>query len=268
MMKTTRTLTGLFLLAQSLSACSNSQFLKGMSLSVTQVNSEEYINVSTQVSMGNIALAELTIPIQDPHSGVNLGSIALESSPGGIQTITLSLNASSVTNGNSSLGMTLPNGRTLPSAVGAVSGDIVGIPVLSQSRVYVGGDLKSSMIVGFALSISAFDSISVIGNSNIFFQQTFNSSLSGVAGLFTGASPNQSGLAVFARYTAPAAVPGPIHVLAAKTAGRSQDPIAISTSGKLAKHAANTVLNDDMSSSNEQKVYNFMYGETQVVRPQ
>jgi hypothetical protein len=261
-------LVGLSMIAQSLTACSNSSFLKSMSLSVSEQNSQDFINLTTEVSMGNISLTELTLPIYDPNTQVQLGEIDLNSAADGA--ITLSLNASAVTSGTSALGATLPNGRALPGAMASTT--LVGIPVLNYSRVYIGGDLKSSIVVGMALTISAFDSLSAIGNANIFFGEAFNTSLSGIAGLYTGTAANESGIAVFATYTAPVVAPTPAsavaldaHILAASSVSASP---SISVSGQTPKNKANTQYNEGMSQGGEEKAYNFMYGSKRKVSPQ
>jgi hypothetical protein len=80
-------LVGLSMIAQSLTACSNSSFLKSMSLSVSEQNSQDFINLTTEVSMGNISLTELTLPIYDPNTQVQLGEIDLNSAADGNEEI-------------------------------------------------------------------------------------------------------------------------------------------------------------------------------------
>jgi len=247
-------LAGLVFLVQSMTACSNSQFLKSMSLSVTDQNNQSFINLTTEVAMGNIALAELTIPITDPKNGKELGSVALQTAADGNQEIVLSVNSTAVLSGNASLGSTLPNGRAIPGATGVSTSALVGIPVLNNSVVYVGGDMKAHIIVGMAITI-----------------QAFNTSLSGLAGLYTSTTPDQSGIAVFAEYTAPATTTTTTAVAAvaskALLSSEAASP-AISVSGKVGSHQYNTKITEGSSTSGEQTAYNFFYGEKQVVRPQ
>jgi hypothetical protein len=262
-------LVSLAVVAQTLSACSGSQFLKSMDLSVTEQNSNSFINLSTEVAMGNISLAQATITIQDPNDPTKeLGSIGMDTAADGNQTFTLSLDATTILKGDPTLGSTLPNGRALPTAVG---GTMLGLPVLNDSRVYVGGDLKSTILVGFALTISAFDSLGVIGNSNIFFADAFNTSLSGVAGIFSGTTAGTSGLAVFAKYTAPvtASTPAPVATASVRELSLSSAQVAtISVSGKVVGNKPNTVINEGASQGGEQTVYNYFYGQKRVVSPQ
>jgi hypothetical protein len=284
-----RSIIGLLIIGQSLMACSNSQFLKGMNLAVNERNSENYVDLSAEIDMGNISLAGLSLPIYDPHSNLEIGQVGLGTAADGKQQITLSLNATSVLSGDPTLGATLPNGRPIPSAVGAPTNTLMGIQVLNYSRVYIGGDLKSTIYVGVALAIQALDSVTgSIGSANLFFAETFNSNLSGVAGIFSSATAHQNGIAVFAKYTAPtAAIAAPVaavappatpvvnapdaqyyaapRILAQKTVATTAAASTLSVSGVSAN--ANTIENDGMGQKGEQKVYNYFYGKKRSVRP-
>ena len=292
MIRNPKSLIGLLIIGQSLMACSNSQFLKSMNLAVNERDSQSYVDLSAEIDMGNISLAGISVPIYDPHSNVEIGQIGLGAAADGKEQITLSLNATSVLSGDPTLGATLPNGRAIPSSVGAATNELMGIQVLQYSRVYIGGDLKSTIYVGVALAIQALDSVtSNIGSANLFFAETFNANLSGVAGIFTSATAHQNGIAVFAKYTAPTATtPAPTTI----TATASPTPIvnapaaflaqprqlsqkgpatttlavispSISVSGRSA--GANTVVNEGMGQNGEQKVYNYFYGKKRSVRP-
>ena len=275
--------------SSSLTACSkNSQFLKSMDLSVTEKNNTSFVNLSAEVDLGNISIDGLQIPILDPHTQTEVGSVSLSAATSGKELVTLSLDAASLLHGDASLGATLPNGRALPSSIGAQTGSVFAIPILNYSRVYIGGDLKSSIVVGVALAVQALDNVtgSVGLNSNIFFSQAFNSSLTGVAGIYASGTAHQNGIAVFGRYTAPAAssVPAstPIpEVVTADSGLNTTAPIqikrvssfatesasvtTISVSGKTPLQTGNTVLNDGMSNQGEQRLYQYFYGKKRTV---
>jgi hypothetical protein len=278
-----RSVVGLMVLGQSLMACSNSQFLKGMNLAVNERASQSYVDLSAEIDMGNVSLAGLSVPIYDPHSNLEIGQVGLGTAADGKQQITLSLNATSVLSGDPSLGSTLPNGRAIPSAVGAPANTLMGIQVLNYSRVYIGGDMKSTIYVGIALAIQALDNVtSNLGSTNLFFAETFNTQLSGVAGIFSSATAHQNGIAVFGKYTAPttttpatttiAASTTSIPTMAFKSMGHEQaqsdfavSSPTISVSGVSAN--ANTVINDGMGQAGEQKVYKYFFGRKRSVRP-
>jgi hypothetical protein len=277
--KISKSLLVLALLAmgQTLTACTNSQFLKAMDLSVTEQNNDAYINLSTEVSLGNIAIASAQIAITDPNTKVEYGQIAFSTAADGNQQVTLSLNETAVTAGSTSLGNTLPNGRVIPTGTGVNTAGLIGIPVLNNSMVYVGGDLKTKIVIGMAVTISAFDSLSVIGNSNIFFQGTFNTSLSGLAGLYTSTTPNQSGIAIFAEYTAPTTTTVPATPVTAAAASakvlvsnKTSTPTTttIAASGKFSSKQYNTKYTDGADTNGEQTAYSYFYGKKRVVKVQ
>ncbi len=269
--------------ALSLSACSdNSQFLKSMSLSVSEQNSESYIKLAAEVDLGNVLIDGVQIPVYDPHTQVEIGQVSLGAGPNGKELITLALNASSILHADPRLGSTLPNGRLLPSSVGIASGEMLAIPVLEHSRVYIGGDLKTSIVVGVALALQSLDSVTGSAglNANIFFSQIFNPNLSGTAGIYASGTAHQNGIAVFGKYTAPVTapvVPVPSQ-LAQKTAfsAKGMETLAsvetglipsVSVSGVTSLQAGNTIVNDQMSKKRQERLYKYFYGKKRLVRP-
>ncbi len=245
-----------------------------MNVTVTEQNSESYVNLSAEVDLGNLSIDNLTIPVADPHNNLNIGQISFGTAASGKELITISLDASSMLHADPTLGSTLPNGRPLPSAVGMPAGEMFAIPVLNYSRVYIGGDLKNTIAIGAAFSLKALDNpMSSIGlNSNIFFSQTFSPILSGVAGVYASPNANQNGIAVFGRYTAPTNTGTSLMASTSTEVGmfskvQAQKTVPVTASG-VTGAAGNTVVNDQMSSSGEQKVYNTFYGKKRRVSPQ
>ena len=78
----------------------------------------------------------------------------------------------------------------------------MGVNILNSSRVYVGGDLKTAVYAGVALTIPGLDQVmsQIPTPANIFYQGTFQNVL-GIAGIYTSPSQSQSGIAVFGKYT-------------------------------------------------------------------
>lgn len=261
-----------------LTACSNNtQFLKGMNLSVNQQNSESFVNLSAEIDLGNLALDSLSFPVLDPHSGKELGQITLGAGPNGKEQVTLSLSANALLKGDASLGATLPNGLPLPSALGLTSGQMLAIPALNYSRVYIGGDLKSSIVVGVALAVQALDRVtgSIGLSSNIFFSQVFNPNLSGVAGIYASGTAHQNGIAVFGKYTATAVKPTPVTAslrslaqLRTRDANTEETEVSsFSFSGVTGPESANVTANDGMSERSQEKLYRYFYGKKRTLRP-
>ena len=212
------------LLPLLLSACGNvpQTFLNSLTINTSTQNNDTYVNLSATVSLGSTTLASLSIPIQDPKSGVVLGQVSLSTNASQQEQITLSVNETALVHGDSSLGSTMPNGQPLPLALGAATGSVLGIPILQKSRIYIGGDLKSKIIVGVAFAIQALDGVtSGMGiPANVFFSNQFGTQVFGLAGLFTSPNVGENGIAVFGTYTVPANVPSPLVMAANQTQAR------------------------------------------------
>lgn len=278
-------------------ACSgqSAQFLKSMNVSVTQQNSEEFINLTAEVNLGNSTLASLTIPVYDPHTNSEIGQVTFGQAADGNQQITVSVDASSILHADPTLGLTLPNGLPIPPSLGATTGSLLAFPILNSSRVYIGGDLKTNIIVGAAFGIPGLDSImSKIGfPGNILFSQTFNTNLSGMAGIYASPNVNQNGIAVFAKANIPATAtptPGPTALAAttaasttaasntAKVAVRSLAMVtntgtpsatsfaSVSVSG-VTPASGNTMVNENVNSKHQNKLLNYFYGSRKTLRP-
>ena len=141
-------LTGLGLTALSLQACSSSlpQFLQNVDVSVTQQNNNQYVNLTAVVNLGNVSVSGVSIPINDPHTGANLGSVNFGQNAAGQSTIGISVDETTLTKGDPTLGSSLPNGKPLPFGLAATYGNVLAIPIKNQSRIYLGGDFKQNII--------------------------------------------------------------------------------------------------------------------------
>ncbi len=178
------------------------QFL-GAELSTRTQDQETWASLETIVKIGETRLPELLIPVVHPQTRLVLGELQTYPLADGTNSIAISVSLNQVAKLDSSLGLTLPNGREIPRSLGAEAGSLVGIPILERSRIYVGGGTKKDLFLGVALSIDQLDS--VLGANplalNAFFPVQFSPELSGLYGLFTAprASNGSSGIAFFAR---------------------------------------------------------------------
>ena len=263
-----------------LAACGNTpQFLRTMDLSITDQNSQNFINLSAEVNLGNAALASLTIPVYDPTNNLEIGQVTFGQAADGNEQITISVDASSLMHGDPTLGQTLPNGLPIPSSLGVPSGTLLAIPILNSSRIYVGGDLKTSVVLGAAFGIPGLDSVMAeIGMAgNIFFSQNFTTDFFGMAGIYASPTTSENGIAVFGRYTIPA-IPAPSATPAAaelKMANfRSAEKIQvantsvplISVKGVMPK-SGNLSESQNMNQNSGKKLYNYFYGKKNILRP-
>jgi hypothetical protein len=180
------------------------------------------------------------------------------------------LDATSVLRADPSLGLTLPNGLPIPASFNIASGSLMAIPILDSSRVYIGGDLKTSIVIGAALGIKGLDPVmSGVGlPGNIFFTQNFNPTLSGMAGIYASPAANGNGIAVFGKYTLPTQS-APLAVAkfsARQSESASAEIVPVSVSG-VTGTTGNEVLNEQVNSDAQKKLINFFYGRKKVLRP-
>jgi hypothetical protein len=195
-----------------LSACSakNNVALKGIDLSTSVAGTDTYINMEAIVAMGNLKFPNVEFSIINPVDSTNIGEMGLLSLADGTNQLTISIDYEKASQINPALGTTLPNQREVPVSIVGSSTKLIGIPILQNSRIYLGGDLKSDLYVGAAIAISAFDGVmnEVPIPLNIFFTHPFSADVTGYAGLFTGVQSGQNGVAVFVKktMTAPSSV--------------------------------------------------------------
>jgi hypothetical protein len=235
----------------ALTACSGKNILNSLNVGIRSQNQETDLELSAVVNLGNLNLEEIQIPVLDPKTQTKLGIIGFTTNPSGGQRISLVINASSLIHANLELGTTLPNGRPLPSSLGLGTQGALAIPVLNSSRVYIGGDLKSKLILGIALTLPEMDSVTsrIPVNSNIFFRHAFTSELMGIAGIYSSPDPHQSGIAVFGQFT-------PTQGLNLATQVRSRIIFRSQTQSENPNNRDRTVL----SPSDQIKLLNFFQG--------
>lgn len=226
-------LTVLSTLALSATACSprNDVAIKGVDLSTHVVNSDTFVDMEAIITMGNLKFPNTEIGIVDPKTQKPLGQLTLQSLADGTNSITISVDYESATRLDSSLGKTLPNERELPSQLLLGSTTVIGIPILQQSRIYVGGDLQKDFYIGAAIAIPALDSTltQVPIPLNIFFNFPFSPEVVGVGGIFTGTQKGQNGVGIFVKKSAPVPAPAPTSAPAFRSLASVQKASASST---------------------------------------
>ncbi len=201
-------LTSLSIVAvSSLSACGSNQNLaiKGVDVSTSQINSDTYVNMEAIILMGSLSFPNLQVPVLNPQTLQPIGQLTLQHLNDNSNSLSVSIDYSQVAKLNPALGQTLPNGREIPILLGAQNAALAAIPILTGSKIYLGGDLNKDLFIGAAIAIPAFDSImtKVPIPLNIFFNFPFSTEITGVGGLFSGPSAGQNGVAVFVKRSAP-----------------------------------------------------------------
>jgi hypothetical protein len=254
--------TATCLLALSLTACSSSlsQFLQNVDVSTSSENNQQYVNLTAVVSLGNVSVSGISIPVKDPQTGANLGSVTFGQNSSGQSTIGLSLDATTISKGDATLGSTLPNGKALPFALATTYGDVMAVSILQNSRVYIGGDLQSNIIIGVALGVSALDGIEseIGGAANLFFSHSFSSSVTGMGGIYGSTTPGESGIAVFAKYTPPVVTIAPVTSPSA--------PVAIKSASPRRLVASDVREVDEVTENSNLKIYNYFYGKRKELK--
>jgi len=179
-------------------------------LSSSILNGDTYVQVQADVKVGKIKFPNMDTPVVDPISGDQLGYIKIApqdaAEPKKGSHIEISVNATRASRGGGVLGKTLPNGRPLPRRLklDAESLVVAGIPILMNSRIYVGADGKDKLFAGMALGLPVIDQATVYVPVplNLFFGFKIRDPLRAVAGVYTSPLPMHSGLAFFAEKSA------------------------------------------------------------------
>ncbi len=274
MMYQWKTIGTIVLVSTTQFACGNQtpQFLRSVDVSVTEQNSENFINLSAEVNLGNATLGSLSIPVYNPRNQQQLGLVTFGDAGDGNQKITVSLDATSVLSADPTLGQTLPNGLPIPPSLGVAQGSLLAYPILNDSRVYVGGDLRTSVVIGAAFTIPGLNISGVGIGGNLFFSQNFSPSLFGMAGVYLSPGSNSSGIAVFGKYTipaTPAATPASLvqaRVAATSLASTGSGIRTFKVHGSMPK-SGNNVINQNISSKGQNGLMNYFYGNKKVMRP-
>ncbi len=227
-----------------LSACSPNEklTLKGIDLSTSHVGGDTYIDMEAIIVTGNLKFPNIEVPVMNPASGQSFGQMALQHLDDGTNRIYVSIDYDDAIKLDPKLGKTLPNGREVPSQLGVGSAALVGVPVLEQSRIYVGGDLQKDLFIGAAISIPALDTTfnQVPVPLNLFFNFPFSTEIMGEAGLFSSPQKSQNGVAVFVKKSAPTTHPSsPSRKLASIS---ESQPVLIPSGGEEIKHLGTFTL--------------------------
>ena len=197
--------------------------IRGVDLHTHEAAGDTYIDLEAIVSLGNLKLPNTDSSITDPKQHV-MGDFVIQHLDDGTSRIAISVNYNEASKIDNSLGKTLPNTRNTPTQLGNEI-QMVGIPVLQNSRLYVGGDPQNTFYAGFALDVPVFDHIlsQIPTPLNMFMLFPFSTEVFGVGGIYTSPQVGQNGFAVFAKKTQPNLSPST--VLASQQSGSDLDEL-------------------------------------------
>jgi hypothetical protein len=187
-----------------LSACGQnplSNAFKNISISNIDQNGDAIVELRTEVGSGNIIFATGTLPIVDPKTGKDYGTISMERTLDGKNILLISANVTGIKLGHVLSDNKLPNGANVPIA-GLSS--LVAVPAGKSSRIYIGTTTSDEIVVGAAVAVKEFDSLAgYIPGASIFFNLSQTSQVNGLGGFFTSSESGKSGIALFAEVQKP-----------------------------------------------------------------
>ncbi len=189
----------------SLSSCGKKiAILKGVDVESTLQGGHDWVTLDAVLSLGSLKLPGAEIGIQNPKTGVPMGTVTYSALQDGTSQVGLSIDLTQASQLDPRLGTSLPNARELPASLGVGTTSIIGIPISTESRVYVGGSLSADLYLGIALGIPALDSVTgkIPLSLNLFLPVPFSAQVLGVGGLYTSSVKGENGIGIFVRKTA------------------------------------------------------------------
>lgn len=157
------------------------------------VEDDFYVTLSSTLELGNVSLPSLSIPLVILKTGVEIGTLSMQTGIGGKNTFAFSLNLSAVTHLNGAVSK-LPNGGLLP-LIG--TNKTIEIPLKHNISIYLSfGDGIAAF--GIAVPFKTLDALGAqIGTSALF--PVFNiKNVFGAAGIYTSKTAGKNGFGLFA----------------------------------------------------------------------
>lgn len=194
-----------------LSACGQNNMadaFKNIKVSNIDENGNAIVELKTEVGTANLLFSDQTLPITDPKTGKNYGTITMARTADGKNLLTVSANISGLKLANVLPDNKLPNGKDVPIA-GLTS--LVAVPAGTNSRVYIGETTTGvTLVVGAAIAVKEFDNfVTYIPNANVFSTLVDSSGVKGSGGFFTSSESGKNGIAIFVETARPAGLPIP-----------------------------------------------------------
>lgn len=190
--KTGKSLFALSLLFIFVSCGSNKPSVRDIKVDPHYEGADLYLSVSADLSIGNLSLQNISLPIIVPSSGENIGSVSMVSQMDGANLLDIDLNVSAVANVQGQEAR-LPNGNPLP-LIG--SNQTIVIPVSKGAQIYLTLD-NGQVAIGTAIPIKTLDQVGAnVGSASLFPSFHIDRAV-GSAGLFTSKTAGQNGIGLF-----------------------------------------------------------------------
>lgn len=154
---------------------------------------EVLVSMDAVLSIGNVSLSDITLPIIIPRSQKEVGSISMYTNLEGQNKFEIEINLSQIAN-ISVVSATLPNGNSLPLIR---DNDVIVIPVADKAKVYLAFS-NGVAALGATVSIKGLDSVGQsTGTASLFPNFNINQVI-GSAGIYTSRTRGQNGFGIFA----------------------------------------------------------------------
>lgn len=182
-----------------MSACGQdnaSNAFKNVSISKVDQNGNAVVTLRTEVGSENVIFQAATLPIVDPKTGKEYGTISMERTLDGKNILVLNANVTGIHLGNYLADNKLPNGTNVP--VAGLS-RLIAVQAGKSSRVYLGTNASAdTWVLGLAVAVKEFDSLgNQLPGTAVFFNLDQNAGAKGLGGFFTSTESGKSGLAIF-----------------------------------------------------------------------
>jgi hypothetical protein len=183
------------------SACNreNNVAVRGIDFRETDNSSTDKIDFEAIVSIGDLKLPNTNAPIMFDQNQ-KMGELTTEQLKDGTSRLAATIDLEKLPKINSSKTALLPNSREIPISLSSLS-QVHEFQIFENSRIYLGGSKKDSLLIGFAFNIPAFDHILTNDQQtlNLFGDFQFSASIFGSAGIFTSPEKGKNGIAIFAK---------------------------------------------------------------------
>lgn len=176
-------------------SCGNapSNVLQTVKVEAKPIDGDVVLDFSAELDLGAMSFSSIAVPIIHPQGNRHIGQLELVSTLGGKNQLRVQLNVTEVSGLHAEMA-TLPNGNMIPLIA---NNQTIAIGVGNGAKIYLtlAGQVAA---LGVAVPIAAFDNIGQSVPGLNLFPIVRIENVIGTAGIFTGARPGQSGIAVVA----------------------------------------------------------------------
>lgn len=167
--------------------------VKDLSVGSNYVGDDLYLNLDASLSIGNVNLPNVSIPVICPKTLEQVGLLQMQGGSNSQNLLKLKLNVSAISDLDSGQS-TLPNGVTLPLIA---QNKVIEIPIANKVKVYVSIG-ESVVALGVAVPFKTFDRIGQSVGQSAIFPMFYLNQVIGSAGIYTSRVEGENGFAIFA----------------------------------------------------------------------